>query len=104
MRIHYRRRYIDSLDARFRDMLLNREISYPLKTDQIMIEVTRKQDNTNRPHGASPYRGHVREAIIQMDRSPIVHQRSHWTDQIGRPRATSTSPSVAFPNLRVSLA
>jgi transposase InsO family protein len=48
--------YIESLNGRMQDELLNREIFYSLKEAQGLIEMWRKPYNTIRPHSALDYR------------------------------------------------
>jgi transposase InsO family protein len=65
--------YCESVNARFRDELLNGEIFYSLREAQILIEEWRKHYNTKRPHSALGYRPPAPEAIVQMDQRPIMH-------------------------------
>ena len=62
-----------SLNARFRDELLDGEIFYSLREAQILIEKWRKHYNTMRPHSALGYRPPVPETIFPMDRRPVMH-------------------------------
>ena len=65
--------YCESINARFRDELLNGEIFYTLKEAQIIIEKWRKHYNTKRPHSALRYRAPAPETIVQMDQKPVMH-------------------------------
>ncbi|MBL6934720.1 MAG: IS3 family transposase [Alphaproteobacteria bacterium] len=65
--------YCESFNGRFRDELLNGEIFYSLKEAQIIIEQWRKHYNTKRPHSALGYRPPAPEAIVPMDREPVMH-------------------------------
>lgn len=65
--------YCESFNGRMRDELLNGEIFYSLREAQIIIESWRKHYNTKRPHSALGYRPPTPEAIIPMDRQPIIH-------------------------------
>ena len=65
--------YIESFNARFRDELLNGEIFYTLREAQVVIEQWRRHYNTVRPHSALGWRPPAPEAIVPMDRRPVVH-------------------------------
>jgi len=65
--------YIESLNARFRDELLNGEIFYTLKEAQIVIEQWRIHYNTKRPHSALGYRPPAPETIVPLERRPPMH-------------------------------
>ncbi|PSL19784.1 integrase-like protein [Shimia abyssi] len=71
--------YCESLNARFRDELLNGEVFYSLREAQILIEqwnlsanacirlsVSGKHYNTKRPHSALGYRPPASETIVPM--------------------------------------
>lgn len=55
--------YIESFNGKFRDELLNREISNTPEEAKIIIEQWRKEYNTVRPHSALYYRPTAPEAI-----------------------------------------
>jgi len=65
--------YCKSLNARFRDELLNGEFFYSLKEAQIMIEKWQSHYNTLRPHSSLGYRPPAPEAIIPIDQTPTLH-------------------------------
>ena len=65
--------YCESLNARFRDELLDGEVFYTLKEAQIIIEEWRKHYNTKRPHSALGYHPSAPETIIQMYQRPVIH-------------------------------
>ena len=58
--------YIESLNGKLRDELLNREIFTTLTEAQILIEEWRKEYNQVRPHSALNYRAPAPEAIIPL--------------------------------------
>lgn len=65
--------YCESVNARFRDELLNGEIFYTMKEAQVIIEGWRKHYNTKRPHSALGYRPLAPEVIVPIDQRPIMH-------------------------------
>ncbi len=65
--------YYESLNARFRDELLNGEVFYTLKEAQIIIEQWRRHYNTIRPHSALGYRPPAPETIIPIDQRLVMH-------------------------------
>ena len=65
--------YCESFNARLRDELLNDEIFYSLKEEQIVIEEWRKHYNTVRPHSAFRHRPPAPETIVPIDRRPAIH-------------------------------
>ncbi|MDC3309582.1 transposase, partial [bacterium] len=65
--------YCESFNARFRDELLNGEISCSLREAQILIERWRPHYNTVRPHSALGYRPPAPESIITVDQNPTMH-------------------------------
>lgn len=65
--------YFESFNASFREELLNRELFYPLREAQNVIEAWRKHDNTRRPQSALGYRPPAPETIVPMDQQPILH-------------------------------
>jgi putative transposase len=66
-------RNCESLNARFRDELLNGEVFYSLREAQILIEQWREHYNTKRPHSALGFRPPAPETIIPMEPKPIMH-------------------------------
>ena len=48
--------YTESFNARIRDELLNGEIFYTLSETRVIVESSRRFDNTLRPHGSLGYR------------------------------------------------
>jgi len=58
--------YIESLNGKLRDELLNREIFTTLIEARILIEQWRKEYNQVRPHSALGYQPPVPEAILTM--------------------------------------
>ncbi|NNK15564.1 MAG: transposase family protein, partial [Sulfitobacter sp.] len=65
--------YVESLNARFRDELLNREPFYSLGEAQIIIEGWRKHYNTKRPHSAVGYRPSAPETIVPVDQGRTMY-------------------------------
>ena len=63
--------------------MLNGEIFYSVSDAQIIIEERRKHFNTKRPNIVVGYRPKVLEAIITMDKEPIMHSKSIWPSQMG---------------------
>jgi len=66
-------RLLRSLNARFRDELLNGEIFYSLKEAQIIIEQWRRFYNTKRPHSALGYRPPSPESFIPLPGTMPMH-------------------------------
>ena len=62
--------YIESLNARLRDELLNGEIFYTLKEAQVLIESWRRHYNVARPHSSLGYRPPAPETIIMPSWPP----------------------------------
>ena len=60
-------------NARFRDELLDREISCNLREAQILIEQWRRHYSTKRPYSALDYRPPAPDIIVPMDQRPVVH-------------------------------
>ena len=58
--------YIESLNGKLRDELLDREIFTTLEEAKVLIEQWRKEYNQLRPHSAKNYRPPAPEAIITM--------------------------------------
>ncbi len=79
--------FIENFNGKFRDELLNRELSYTLKEAQIIIEQWRKEYNTVRPHIALGYRPPLPKRYcslnwqlrcsLQWPSLPLIN----WTDQ-----------------------
>jgi putative transposase len=65
--------YCESLNARFRDELLNGKIFYSLTEARILIELSRKHYKKTQPHSAFGYRPSVPETIVNMDQRPVMH-------------------------------
>ncbi len=65
--------YYESLNARFRDELLNGEVFYTLKEAQIIIEPWRRHYNRMRPHSALGYGRPAPEAIVPVDDNIPMH-------------------------------
>ena len=55
--------YVESLNGKLRDELLNGEIFYTLKEAKVLIEMWRVHYNTVRPHSALSYRPPAPETI-----------------------------------------
>lgn len=55
--------YVESFNGKFRDELLNREISFTLQEAQVIIEMWRREYNTFRPHSSLGYRPPAPEAM-----------------------------------------
>ncbi len=58
--------YMESLNGKLRDELLNREIFKTLTEAKILIEEWRKEYNQVRPHGALNYPAPAPEAVIPL--------------------------------------
>jgi putative transposase len=56
--------YIESFNARLRDELLNGEIFYTLREDQIIIESWRRHYNSIRPHASLGYKPPAPEVFV----------------------------------------
>jgi len=56
--------YIESVNGKFRDELLNREIFYTVKETQIIIEQWWREYNHIRPHSSLHYRPPKPEAVL----------------------------------------
>ena len=56
--------YVESLDARLRDELLDGEIFYSLREAEILIESWRRHYNAVRPHASLGYRPPAPEVFI----------------------------------------
>jgi transposase InsO family protein len=56
--------YVESLNARLRDELLDGEISYSLREAQVVIEGWRRHYNAVRPHASLGYRAPAPEVIV----------------------------------------
>lgn len=56
--------YIESFNGKFRNELLNGEISYTLREAQVLIEEWRREYNTLRPHSSLNYRPPAPEAWL----------------------------------------
>lgn len=65
--------YIESFNARLRDVLLNGENFYSLREAQIIIEKWRRYYNTRRPHSALGYRPSAPETIIPLNQTIAMH-------------------------------
>lgn len=65
--------YVESLNARMRDELLNCDTFYSVREAQIIIESWRIHYNTKRPHSALGYRPQAPETINPMEPRPIMH-------------------------------
>jgi putative transposase len=64
--------YCRNINARFREKLLNSEVSYSLKESQVIIEERRKYYNIKRPHYALGYSSPTPKTIVTLARSPII--------------------------------
>ena len=62
--------YVESINARFRDELLDWEIFTSLREAQILIEAWRRHYNTARPHSALGYAGRYRKPSWRQAGSP----------------------------------
>ncbi len=76
--------YIESLNARLRDELLNGEIFYSLKEAKIIIESWRRHYNTVRPHASLGYRPPAQEVFIPTSAA--------WSAAQPRPATPPTLP------------
>ena len=72
--------YVESLNGKFRDEFLNRELFYTLGEAQVLIERWRKEYNTFRPHSSLNYRPPAPEAIHPMPMIPgQVPEENFWS-------------------------
>ena len=115
---------VESFNARLRDELLDGEIFYSLKEDEIIVESWRRHYNAPariaRPMATSPAGGgaHSRRLGGCADPSccarqaphgarPTVHYHSHWTTRWGsvrvNPKSFSRSASCAYTTTQVRL-
>ena len=58
--------YVESLNGKFRDEFLNREIFYTLREAKVLIEGWRREYNKVRPHSALGYRLPAPEATLPL--------------------------------------
>jgi putative transposase len=58
--------YIESLNGKLRDELLNREVFTTLMEAKVLIEQWRKEYNTTRPHSSLRYRPPAPEAVLAL--------------------------------------
>ena len=65
--------YCESFNGRFRDELLNGEISYSLREAWTVIEEWRRLYKTKRSHSALGYRPPAPETLALMDQVPVMH-------------------------------
>ena len=63
----------ESVNARFRDDLLNDEICYTLKEAKIIIKQWRQHYNRKRPHSALSWRRPAPEVIMPLEHRPVIH-------------------------------
>ena len=83
--------YVESLNARLRDELLNGEIFYTLKKAQIIIESWHRHYNTIRPHGGLGYKPPAPEVFV-----PAM---TAWTAALARPAPPAKLPMEQRPTL-----
>lgn len=76
--------YCESLNARFRDELLDGETFYTLRETQILIERGRRHYTTVRPCSDLGYRPPAPDVIVPIDPNPTMHQHSNRTTRVGR--------------------
>jgi len=65
--------YYKSLSGRLRDERLSREIFYPLRETQIVIELWRVEYNTRRSHSARGRRPPAPQAVRRPENSTSAH-------------------------------
>ncbi len=66
--------YIESLNGKLRDELLNTEIFYTLQEAQVLVENWRRHYNSIRPHSSLNYRPPAPEAILWLGPpNPLIH-------------------------------
>jgi transposase InsO family protein len=70
---HWENGYCESINARFRDELLNGEVFYSLREAQILIERWRRHYSTVRPNSALRYRRRAPETFVPIDQRPKTH-------------------------------
>jgi transposase InsO family protein len=80
--------FIESVNARLRDELLNGEIFYSLKEAKIVIESWRRHYNTLRPHGSIGYKPPAPEVFV-----PAMSMRTAQQPQSSAPPALAERPS-----------
>lgn len=64
---------IESFSARFREELLDGEISFSIREAEILIGQWRRHHNTVRPHSALGDRPPAPDGIVPVDRRPVMH-------------------------------
>jgi putative transposase len=64
--------YVESLNGKLRDELLNREIFYTLREAKVLIERWRRHYNTVRPHSSLGYRPPAPEAVAPLGIVPLA--------------------------------
>ena len=64
------------------EMNCSTEIFYSLREVQIIIKERRQYYNTKRPHSALGYRPPAPEAIIPIEKKPIMHSQSTWISEM----------------------
>jgi len=67
--------YVESLNGKLRDELLNREIFYTLTEAKVLVEHWRREYNQVRPHSSLGYRPPAPEAIRPLPTPPL---RPQW--------------------------
>lgn len=77
--------YRNSVNARFRDELLNGKICCARGKAQIVIERRRRHSNTLRPHSALGYRPPAPETLVPTVQRPMMHQQSNRPTRRGQP-------------------
>jgi len=83
--------YVESLNARLRDELLDGEIFYTLKEAQIVIESWRRHYNGVRPHASLGYRAPAPEVFVPAFAA--------WPAAQPRPAPPATLPLAPRPSL-----
>ncbi|WP_409568371.1 IS3 family transposase [Methylobacterium sp. J-072] len=81
--------YVESVNARLRDELLNGEIFYTLKEAQIVIESWRRHYSTVRPHASMEYRPPAPEVFMSAFTA--------WPAALARPAPTAKLTVVERP-------
>lgn len=85
--------YVESLNGRLRDELLNRESLETLPEARVLIERWREHDNTVRPHSALGYRAPAPDVIVSSLHLPVMRS-GHVGGELSKFGAAPPAPSM----------
>jgi transposase InsO family protein len=74
--------FVESLNGKLRDELLDREIFHTLREAQVLIEAWRRHHNTVRPHSALGYRPPAPQAVPGAAWAPLRPAAGHGADVV----------------------